>query len=47
MLMCWRQIYSDLGYAENKIVSLNSFLVYRDFCHLPITFVNSLDPDQV
>ena len=25
---------------------INSFLASGDFCHLPITFANSLDPDE-
>ena len=29
-----------------KIFTFNSFLAGSDFCHLVITFANSLDPDQ-
>ena len=36
--------------GDNKTVTLsnelNSFLASRDFCHLLIIFVNSLEPDQ-
>ena len=28
------------------LIKLNSFLASDDFCHLLITFANSLDPDQ-
>ena len=37
------------GLRVNLIIiakMLNSFIVSNDFCHLLITFANSLDPDQ-
>ena len=47
MLMCLMQIYSDLGYAENKIVyqsTLNSFLASSDLCCMLIAFANTVKP---
>ena len=29
-----------------SMIRVNSFLASGDFCHLQITFANSLDPDQ-
>ena len=48
------KVVSDLGLRclpryhkkDNRLIWVNSFLARGVFCHLIITFANSLDPDQ-
>ena len=42
------RITDSPGMTEKLLedVTVNSFLASSKFCHLPITFANSLDPDQ-
>ena len=41
-----KTIYSPLAYYVHWGYNVDSFPASGDFCRLPITFANSLDPDQ-
>ena len=44
--MKYENLYQFVISTDSIIISLNSFTASGDFCHLLITFENSLDPDQ-
>ena len=45
-LLCFQREYRILIIIICIVCLFHSFLASDDFCHLLITFANSLDPDQ-